>query len=152
MHAMMFKNPRFASAMCWMCECLVFRRALHGKIYRELENEHFHEVLESRPELKRTVMRQPNKDNVRKLLEAAVPGLDDSVRRFAELSVHTDERNSCIENREHKPIIEGVVVSLPATSDDGLTCALAGLCLWPQTEGDHNSAFQAPVERAGQRM
>ncbi|KAL3212746.1 hypothetical protein MRX96_007801 [Rhipicephalus microplus] len=43
MHATMLKNPRFASAMCWMCECLVFRRALHGKIYRELENEHFHE-------------------------------------------------------------------------------------------------------------
>ncbi|KAH7947427.1 hypothetical protein HPB52_011822 [Rhipicephalus sanguineus] len=43
----MFKTARFASAMCWMCECLVFRRALHGKIYRELENEHFHEVLES---------------------------------------------------------------------------------------------------------
>lgn len=142
MHATMLKNPRFASAMCWMCECLVFRRALHGKIYRELENEHFHKILETRPELKRTVMRQPNKDSVRELLKAAVPGVDDSVRRFAELSVRTDQRSSCIENREHKPIIESVVVSLPATSDDGVTCALAGLSLWPQTEATTTPHFK----------
>ncbi|XP_037520094.1 uncharacterized protein LOC119396830 [Rhipicephalus sanguineus] len=142
MHATMFKTARFASAMCWMCECLVFRRALHGKIYRELENEHFHEVLESRPELKHSVLRQPNKENMHKLLDAAVPGVDDSVRRFVELSVHTDEHSSCIEDRKHKPIIEGVVVSLPATSDDALTCALAGLCLWPQTAATTTPHFK----------
>ncbi|KAH6928808.1 hypothetical protein HPB50_019900 [Hyalomma asiaticum] len=128
--------------MCWMGKLLRLQRALHGKVYRELENEYFHEVLERQPELRHSVMRQPSRDNVRKLFEAAAPGVGDSVRRFIELSVRTDERRSCIENREHKPIIESVVVSLPATSNDGLTCALAALCLWPQTKATTTPHFK----------
>ncbi|XP_037578200.2 uncharacterized protein LOC119461088 [Dermacentor silvarum] len=142
MHATKFKTPQFATAMRWMCQFWMFRRALHGKIHRELENEYFHEVLEKQPDLKHSVMKQPNKESVRKLLSAAVPTVDDSIRRFVELSVHTDESSSCIENREHKPIIEVVVASLPAVSNDGLKCALAGLCLWPQTESTTTPHFK----------
>ncbi|XP_075552342.1 FAST kinase domain-containing protein 5, mitochondrial-like [Dermacentor variabilis] len=142
MHVTKFNTPQLATAMHRMCQFWIFRRALHGKIHRELENEYFHEVLERQPDLKHSVMTPPNSDSVHKLLRASLPTVDDSVRRFVELSVHTDERSSCIENKEHKPIIETVVASLPAVSNDGLKCALAGLCLWPQTESTTTPHFK----------
>lgn len=128
---------------CAILECVLLpqRRALHGKIHRELENEYFHGVLENLPALKSSVIPQPNENTVREFLDAAETAVGTSARRFAENSVQVDER-SCIESRHLKPLIADVVADLPTTSYDGLKCVLTSLCLWPQTESTTTPQFK----------
>lgn len=117
------------------------RRLHHGKIHRELENEYFHGVLENLPALKGSVISQPNKNTVRGFLDAADDAVCSSARRFAENSVHTDER-SCIESEHLKPLVADVVTDLPTMSYDSLKWILTSLCLWPQTESTTTPQFK----------
>ncbi|XP_077486906.1 uncharacterized protein LOC144098270 [Amblyomma americanum] len=128
---------------CAIVECVLLPqlRVLHGKIHRELDNEYFHGVLENLPDLKGSVMPQPNKNIVREFLDASYAAVGISARRFAENSLRADAR-SCIESKYLKPLIADVVADLPATSYEGLKCVLISLCLWPQTESTTTPQFK----------
>lgn len=121
---------------------LAQRRELHGKLHREYENEYFHGVLESFQELKHSVISQPNKTMVREFFGAAAASTVDPTRRFVDLSVQTNGSGSTIESREHGPLIQDIVASLPRASHGDLKCLLTSLCLWPQTEATTTPQFK----------
>lgn len=134
---------RFLNSSARRLKCvLLARRDLHSKVHREYENEYFHEVLESFPELGHSVISQPSKTTVRKFFEAAAASTCDPTRRFVDLSVRTNGSASTIESREHKPLIDDIVASLPRASHDDLKCLLTSLCLWPQTEATTTPQFK----------
>lgn len=138
-----YKMLRFLNSSTRRLESvLLARRELHGKLHREYENEFYHGVLESFPELRHSVISQPNKTTVRELFRAAAASAGDPTRRFVDLSVRTNGSASTIENRKHKPLIEDIVASLSRASHNDLKCLLTGLCLWPPTEATTTPQFK----------
>ncbi|XP_064472954.1 FAST kinase domain-containing protein 5, mitochondrial-like [Ornithodoros turicata] len=113
-------------------------RKSQPKVFRELENEHFHQVMERLPAYRQTVVAKPTRENVGAMLSSENTW---PFNEFRDVSLLTQGSFWDIENNAHTYLTHQISRKVHLAKRDQLKDCLLCLSLWPQTPGTTTTNF-----------